>query len=323
MAQIQALDGSLEHAVDAYNLANERLEAIRGDLNENRVNLSDRRENLHRARRSSQPGWWRSTRPIRAIRRWTCSSAPRSLEDLLDGLETVPRVSEQDTAVLTDVTAFRADMRRARARLRHARDRQADLVAERAAAQGVDREQALRAAADALVDQVRDRGDSGGRAAPTGAARRTGARPPGGAAAADPGSGDLRALGAGADRSAAGSGRQVRRGRGDRDAVPRHPVRVRRRKPVGVRLLRLHHVRLLRRSGSRCPTTLRRSTATGRRSTAASSSPATWCSSTASAMLASTSAGASFIHSPHTGDVVKISSMSGWYSSTYVGARRL
>ncbi len=33
--------------------------------------------------------------------------------------------------------------------------------------------------------------------------------------------------------------------------------------------------------------------------------------------------GGSFIHSPHTGDVVKISGMSGWYASTYVGARRL
>jgi peptidoglycan DL-endopeptidase CwlO len=33
--------------------------------------------------------------------------------------------------------------------------------------------------------------------------------------------------------------------------------------------------------------------------------------------------GGSFIHSPHTGDVVKISSMTGWYASTYVGARRL
>jgi cell wall-associated NlpC family hydrolase len=30
-----------------------------------------------------------------------------------------------------------------------------------------------------------------------------------------------------------------------------------------------------------------------------------------------------FIHSPHTGDVVKISAMSGWYASTYVGARRI
>jgi peptidoglycan DL-endopeptidase CwlO len=33
--------------------------------------------------------------------------------------------------------------------------------------------------------------------------------------------------------------------------------------------------------------------------------------------------GGQFIHSPHTGDVVKISSLSGWYSSTYVGARRV
>ncbi len=30
-----------------------------------------------------------------------------------------------------------------------------------------------------------------------------------------------------------------------------------------------------------------------------------------------------FIHSPHTGDVVKISSMTGWYAATYVGARRV
>jgi cell wall-associated NlpC family hydrolase len=33
--------------------------------------------------------------------------------------------------------------------------------------------------------------------------------------------------------------------------------------------------------------------------------------------------GGQFIHAPHTGDVVKISSMSGWYAATYVGARRI
>jgi cell wall-associated NlpC family hydrolase len=33
--------------------------------------------------------------------------------------------------------------------------------------------------------------------------------------------------------------------------------------------------------------------------------------------------GGQFIHSPHTGDVVKISALTGWYSSTYVGARRI
>ena len=33
--------------------------------------------------------------------------------------------------------------------------------------------------------------------------------------------------------------------------------------------------------------------------------------------------GGNFIHAPHTGDVVKISSLSGWYASSYVGARRI
>jgi cell wall-associated NlpC family hydrolase len=33
--------------------------------------------------------------------------------------------------------------------------------------------------------------------------------------------------------------------------------------------------------------------------------------------------GGSFIHAPHTGSVVQISSLSGWYSSEYVGAKRI
>jgi cell wall-associated NlpC family hydrolase len=33
--------------------------------------------------------------------------------------------------------------------------------------------------------------------------------------------------------------------------------------------------------------------------------------------------GGNFIHAPHTGDVVRISSLSGWYADTWVGARRL
>ena len=47
------------------------------------------------------------------------------------------------------------------------------------------------------------------------------------------------------------------------------------------------------------------------------------CSSTGSATSASTSAANEFIHAPHTGDVVKISSITGWYADTYVGARRI
>jgi cell wall-associated NlpC family hydrolase len=34
--------------------------------------------------------------------------------------------------------------------------------------------------------------------------------------------------------------------------------------------------------------------------------------------------GGQFVHAPHTGDVVKISSLyDSWYASTYVGAKRV
>jgi cell wall-associated NlpC family hydrolase len=133
MGQIQALDGRLEHAVDAFNLANERLDAIKGDLAENRVNLQIAAQNLRTAQR---------VLAARMVAIYTSEQndstldvlvGSQSLEDLLDGLETVSRVSEQDSKVLTDVTRFRGEMRRARARLRRDRDRQAELVAERAA----------------------------------------------------------------------------------------------------------------------------------------------------------------------------------------------
>ncbi len=133
MAQIQGLDGSLDHAVDAYNLANERLDAIQGDLDENRVNLTIAAENHRTAQR---------VLAARMVAIYTSEETDstldvlvgsQSLEDLLDGLETVSRVSEQDSKVLADVIGFRTDMRQARARLQTARERQAQLVAERAA----------------------------------------------------------------------------------------------------------------------------------------------------------------------------------------------
>ena len=133
MAQIQSLDGSLDHAVDAYNLANERLDAIKGDLNENRVNLTIAADNHRTAQR---------VLAARMVAIYTSEETDstldvlvgsQSLEDLLDGLETVSRVSEQDSKVLADVIGFRTDMRRARARLQKARGRQTQLVAERAA----------------------------------------------------------------------------------------------------------------------------------------------------------------------------------------------
>jgi peptidoglycan DL-endopeptidase CwlO len=133
LAQIQGLDASLEHAIEAYNLANEKLEAIRGDLQENRQELAIAEGNLKRAQRALA---------ARVVAIYTSGESDstldvlvgsRSLADLVEGLEAVARVSEQDTHVLGDVRKFRTQVQRRRVQLKHARARQAQLVAERAA----------------------------------------------------------------------------------------------------------------------------------------------------------------------------------------------
>jgi peptidoglycan DL-endopeptidase CwlO len=133
MAQIQSLDGSLEHAIEAYNLANEKLKAIRRDLARNRVDLAIAKGNLRRAEEALAN---------RAVAIYTSGATDstldvligsRSLAEIVDNLEAVDRVSEQDTKVLGDVRTFRKQVQRRRAYLKDARARQAQLVAERAA----------------------------------------------------------------------------------------------------------------------------------------------------------------------------------------------
>src|SRR5262249_53072602 len=51
MAQIHGLDANLERAVDAYNLANEKLAGIENDLRTNKAELKLARANLKHAQR--------------------------------------------------------------------------------------------------------------------------------------------------------------------------------------------------------------------------------------------------------------------------------
>ena len=189
--------------------------------------------------------------------------------------------------MLTDVTRFRADMRRARTRLRHARDRQAELVAERAAAKASiesklsERQQMLSSikseiAAIRAAEQRRQ----------AELERQARAR-----LAPQPLIPDLaQEFDRHPQPHAFRAGGEVRRRRRDRDAVPRNSVCLRRLVAVRLRLLGLRDVRL--RTGRRVVAAQRgRSTATARRSTGASSSPAISSSSTGSVTTGSTSAG--------------------------------
>jgi peptidoglycan DL-endopeptidase CwlO len=132
LTQIQSLDASMEHAIEAYNLANEHLDAIRHDLAQNRITLRIAQGNLKRAQRALAS---------RAVAIYTGGETDSTLDvlvgssslaEVVDGLEAVDRVSDQDARVLRDVRTFRTQIQRRRAYLRNAKARQAELVAERA-----------------------------------------------------------------------------------------------------------------------------------------------------------------------------------------------
>jgi cell wall-associated NlpC family hydrolase len=322
MAQIQALDGSLEHAVDAYNLANERLDAIRGDLHENRVNLRIAAENLGTAQK---------VLAARMVAIYTTDQSDstldvlvgsQSLEDLLDGLETVSRVSEQDSDVLTDVTRFRADMRRARTRLRHDRDRQAELVAERAAhkrsIQGklAERQQML----SSIKSEI-----AAIRAAEQRRQAQLAAQARARLAAPQPLIPDL----ATSEPSTPAP-----------TVLPPAPAA----KYGGVVGIAMQYLGIPYVYGGSSPSgfdcsgfimyvfsqvgvSLPHNAAAqygyGTPVDRSQLQPGDLVFFNGLGHAGIYVGGGSFIHSPHTGDVVKISSMSGWYSSTYVGARRL
>jgi cell wall-associated NlpC family hydrolase len=129
--QIQGLDSSLSHAIEAYNLANEKLGRIRQDLRENRRELRIAQQNLGRAQVALQ---------LRLVQLYTGGDntglevliGATSIEDLIERVDAADRVSDQSAQVLKEVKAFREDVRMRRARLKNAHVQQARLVAERA-----------------------------------------------------------------------------------------------------------------------------------------------------------------------------------------------
>jgi peptidoglycan DL-endopeptidase CwlO len=132
LGQIRSLDSSLSRAIEAYNLANIQLERIEGDLAENRVRLTIAKRNLRRAE---------SSLAHRLVTIYVSGSTnstlevllgARTLDEVLSGIDTANRVSTQDASVLGEIKVFRAEARARAQRLRRARARQAQLVRQRA-----------------------------------------------------------------------------------------------------------------------------------------------------------------------------------------------
>jgi cell wall-associated NlpC family hydrolase len=133
LGQIQQIDHSLGAAVEAYNLANVRLHKIRGDLRENRKQLTLARANLRIAQKSLAARLvtaYTSTEDNSALAVLLGSS---SFEDMLNRVEAINSTSSQDASIVKQVTSFKAAIQRNRIALRNAQTEQQRVVAEKAA----------------------------------------------------------------------------------------------------------------------------------------------------------------------------------------------
>ncbi|MBA2384566.1 MAG: C40 family peptidase [Actinobacteria bacterium] len=130
--QIQEVDAQLGRAVEAYNLANVKLDRIQAELKTNARHLVIARSSLRNAQTHLAD---------RLVALYVGGSedstlevllGAQSLDDLLNRLDTVERVSDQDTRVLGEVTTLRAEVKLRKKKLSRARAEQAQVVSQKA-----------------------------------------------------------------------------------------------------------------------------------------------------------------------------------------------
>jgi cell wall-associated NlpC family hydrolase len=153
LGEIRAIDADLGHVIDAYNAAQERLEEIEAEQTRNKRRLVIARSNYAKAQALLQG---------RLVALYEAGEAnvvevllgATSLGQVLDRVDAVSRVSEEDARIAREVRAFRAEIKRRKRELARARVEQARVVAERAARRRlIERQLAER---ERLLAQVKD-----------------------------------------------------------------------------------------------------------------------------------------------------------------------
>jgi cell wall-associated NlpC family hydrolase len=132
LAQISASDVQLEKAIESYNYANVQLGQIDTALKTNAHHLAVAKSSLTSAQATI-------AQRLRALYvngdgggAVEVILGAQNLDDLLGRLDMVQRVGSQDAKVLKEVKAFRAEVKQRHAKLAAARAQQAKVVAERA-----------------------------------------------------------------------------------------------------------------------------------------------------------------------------------------------
>jgi cell wall-associated NlpC family hydrolase len=133
VAEVESLNGNLEQTVEAYNYANIQLQEIDADLASNAKHLVAARKSLgvaqnrirERLRDLYVNGEGDSTLEVLL--------GSSSLDDIIARLDAIERVSSQDAQILRTVKQYRKEVETRRSNLQEARTDQARVVAEQAA----------------------------------------------------------------------------------------------------------------------------------------------------------------------------------------------
>ena len=133
MAQVDSMNSELEQTVEAWNYANIKLGKIDSDLASNAKHLSAATKSLvvaqdriaKRLRDLYINGQGDSTLEV--------ILGAQSLDDIIARLDAIERVSSQDAGILKTVKRYRREVETRRANLKDAREDQARIVAEQAA----------------------------------------------------------------------------------------------------------------------------------------------------------------------------------------------
>jgi cell wall-associated NlpC family hydrolase len=132
LAQIDAIDMELDHAVEAYNGATVQLETINRDLAANQKRLVTARANLaaaHKRVANRVLALYTSQEPDALAVLLGASS----LGDLIERIDSVNRISRDDVRIAEEVTRFRNEVRTRQQHLVQAQAQQRKIVAQRAA----------------------------------------------------------------------------------------------------------------------------------------------------------------------------------------------
>jgi cell wall-associated NlpC family hydrolase len=313
LAEIQEIDSRLSHAIEAYNHANVELDRIEGELETNRRHIVLARENLGVAQRRLAD---------RVVSMYTSGEetstvavllGASSLDELLDRIDTANRVSEQDASTLEQVIGYRAEVKRRAVLLAKARAAQARVVSAKAAQRAsiqsqLDERESKLAGIRSEIQRIQaaERRHSASVAArlrnQTFDSATTAGSYPDGASAAPPSR-----FGGVVGIAMQYLGVPYRWGGASPSGFDCSGFTMYVYAQVGISLP--HY------TGSQW--------GMGSPVSRDQLQPGDLVFFNGLGHVGIYVGGGNFIHAPHTGDVVKISSMSGWYASTFMGGRRL